>query len=389
MSEELTIERLAYGGEGIAILNGKICFVEGALPGEKVLVDVRQNKKSFCKAQLVEVLEPSSKRIESACEYYEQCGGCQYQHVDYEEELYWKENQVRETFVRQLKIDADLIKPIKRSARESFYRNSLTLHETVKNSPHSQVFGFYGRNNRTVIPIEKCLLLAEPLQEVLGKKILLKKGEKDIRYKLSEKQEIFSDRKEHIFPVKIGNDSVLAHSQCFFQNNLGVTALIAAQIADWVKESKPELFIDMFSGVGTFTLLSASQVPHKICVEDNAFALEALAENLEERNLEALILNGPAEKVFLKHCEKNELSAPSMLLVDPPRQGLKPELAEFFAKDVFFDEFVYLSCHMGTLMRDIGVLIADGRYRVQEILPFDMFPRTKHVEVLARLKKVK
>ena len=275
---------------------------------------------------------------------------------------------------------------IEASPSPEHYRNSVTLHETVKNSPHSQVFGFFAKNNRTVIPIESCLLLSEKLQEVLGRKILLKKGEKDIQYKLAESGEIYSDRKDHLFPVTIGEDSVLAHSQGFFQNNLAVTALIASQIKSWIQEVSPQSFTDLFCGTGTFTLLSAAGVPELICAEENEFALEALAENLKERDLKAEVLKGPAEKIFINFCKKHTFND-AMLMLDPPRQGLRPELAEFLASEARFEEVVYLSCHMGTLIRDIQILIGAGHYRVDTAIPFDMFPRTKHIEVLVRLKK--
>src|SRR5690349_4262572 len=121
MEYEMTIERLAYGGEGIGRLEGKIFFIEGALPGEKVLARITQDKKKFLRGETVRVINPSPHRVVPPCPYLQECGGCQYQHLEYKEELRWKEIQVREYMERNLKIAPSLISPITPSPSSYHY----------------------------------------------------------------------------------------------------------------------------------------------------------------------------------------------------------------------------------------------------------------------------
>src|SRR5260221_12069886 len=104
MEKEILIQKIAYGGEGLGTLQGKICFVGNALPGENVRVQITENKKKFLNAKVVKRLTESPQRVTPPCPYLSDCGGCQYQHMTYEEELRWKEIQVREYFQRNLKI---------------------------------------------------------------------------------------------------------------------------------------------------------------------------------------------------------------------------------------------------------------------------------------------
>ncbi len=98
MDIELKIEKLVFGGDGLGFVDGKACFVEGALPGEKIHARILNDKANFMKAKLIHILEASPLRIHPPCPYVERCGGCQYQHLPYAEELKWKEQQVRESF---------------------------------------------------------------------------------------------------------------------------------------------------------------------------------------------------------------------------------------------------------------------------------------------------
>ncbi len=127
---EIEIVRSAFGGDGIGTLEGKTWFVEGALPGETVIARVLQDKKSYVRAHVVKVLVPSEGRVTPPCPYVERCGGCQYQHVSYEEELRLKEAQLRDFFGRSLGAADSVIRPIRRSPGEYGSRNSVTLHRT-------------------------------------------------------------------------------------------------------------------------------------------------------------------------------------------------------------------------------------------------------------------
>jgi 23S rRNA (uracil1939-C5)-methyltransferase len=380
------VERIAYGGAGVGFLDGKVCFIEGALPKEKVRARVIQNKKKFLKAELLEIIDPSPDRAEPECPYYGYCGGCQYQHLDYEKELEWKEAQVRENLVRALRIETNIFKPIVALDSPYRYRNRVTLHETIKASAQSQIFGFVGVDNRSVMEIEKCLLVKEPLEEVFGKKILLKKGETQITYQLSEKNEIFADRVAQLFPVAVGKDSILTSTHGFFQNNLEITARVVAKINEWIEDVKPKTFIDLYAGVGTFSLLTNTADCKLVHIEESPVSLEALKENLLERKRESKVIEGKVEKMFCRY-DKKTPSEEALVFLDPPRKGMEGEFCTYLSEKKDFKAIVYLSCHLGTLARDLKLITDGGNYEVTEITPFDMFPRTKHIEVAVLLKR--
>ena len=125
---ELIIGKCAFGGDGIALHEGKVYFVEGALPGERILAGVTEEKKNFSRAVILKILEPSSHRVDPPCPYVEHCGGCQYQHVDYREELRLKETQLAEIFRNMPGVSPEKIMPIAASDSDYGYRHSVTLH---------------------------------------------------------------------------------------------------------------------------------------------------------------------------------------------------------------------------------------------------------------------
>lgn len=395
---ELTVEKTAFGGEGIAHLpGGKTCFVEGALPGETVSAEILSEKKNFVKARIKRVLQASSHRVTPPCPYYDHCGGCQYQHVSYPIELKFKEDQVRELLSHQAGIDPSLISPIRFTDRDYGYRNSVTLHAQYPSNKgralpvlqagakKNALTGFIAKDNCSLVPVKNCLLADEQLEPVFRLKLRDKKKSDRVTFKLSENGQIVSDLEETFFRIRLKEESFLVSSQGFFQNNLAVTELIAVQILRWVEEEAPEEFFDLYAGVGIFSFLSAKSVPKIVCVEENAQSIQALKMNRDERKRTQMeIMEGKAERLFPDRFRRNS-KAKTMVLMDPPRQGIDAELARFLARDLDASSLVYLSCDPSTLARDLKILLSGGRYKVTDVVPFDMFPRTAHVEVLVRL----
>ncbi len=380
---EIKIEKPAFGGDGIGHVEGKACFVEGALPGETVIAKVLQDKKNFIKAKTVKVLESSPFRVEPPCPYYGVCGGCQYQHVSYAEELRIKESQVREMAVR-LGLPGDLVKSIAHSSKDYRYRNSVTLHRSTQKGPQADSLGFIGCDNHSVIPIKDCLLVDERLSPLFQAKFNLKKGLDRVGFKLSYQGELVSDAEDRFIRVKIGQAEFLVNSKGFFQNNLAVTALLTEKVKEWVGAMNPDVFYDLFSGVGTFSLLSAGNVKKIVCVEESKASIDGLRMNFSEQGkTKAEIIQGRTEKVFPKIFVQGQGRV--MVCLDPPRQGTERELAEFLRACENIDSLVYVSCDLATLSRDLQIILNSGHYEIKEIAPFDMFPRTKHIETAVLL----
>ncbi len=376
MHQEFKISRMAYGGEGIAHLDGKICFVENALPGETVLAQITENKAKFLRAKTVSVLTASPSRVSPPCPYANTCGGCQYQHVEYAEELKWKETQVREHLSRNLKIAPEIIRSITGSSSPYGYRNSVTLHTENGRT------GFFANDNRTLVEIENCLLTAPGLRPVFKTRPARKSADRTFR--ISADGKIFSNTEDAFFEISAGKESFLTHSRSFFQNNAEITGKIAEKIRDFSLNPSPEIFADLYAGAGTFTLLSAPAGISLILAEESSWGLSALEKNLTRRGIRAEVLKGRVEKTFPIRL-KNPDFKNAAVLVDPPRGGMAEELTKALAENPGVSRLVYLSCHLGTLTRDLGRILEKGRLKIREVLPFDMFPRTKHIEVLVFL----
>lgn len=385
VNTELVIEKVVYGGDGLARADGKAVFVPGALKGEKLLCRTAEEKKNFSRAEIVEVLSASSERVEPPCPYVEHCGGCQYQHMTYAEELRTKEEQVREAFTHTLKLEASVVEPIRRSGSEYGYRQSVTLHRTSRSSDKPQPLGFIGRDNATPTVIRNCLLVDPGLEPVFAKEHFMPNGERRQSFKLAADGSIITDKNELFYRVKIGDHELLASSEGFFQANLFVTGLIAAELASLVRGFAPPVFIDLYAGAGTFTLLAASGVPEAVCVEESKTSLSCLSINLrEQRNGTHRVLDGRVEDIFPGFWAKSG-SPNAVVFLDPPRQGMNQKLSGFLAAAEPPKALVYLSCDLGTLVRDLRILVGGGRLRIARAVPFDMFPRTKHIETLVTL----
>lgn len=382
MTIEVTIEKLVFGGEGLAHYEGKACFVEGALPGERVVARVTADKKNFLKARLVKILSTSPERVKAPCVFVEKCGGCQYQHMDYAAELSSKENQLKEVLA-PLNIPQNVFSPITASPKDYGYRNSVTLHRTSReNAPQSMAF--IGRDNTTKIKINTCLLVDPVLAQVFEAKYRFGKNQDKVTFKLSHNRDVVSDDKEVFFRVRIGEEELLANSKGFFQNNLAVTALLADKIRKWTEAASPDKFYDLYAGVGMFSFLAAKRVSDIVCIEDSLPNTAALAMNKAEKKVVRLtIVTEKVEKAFPK-IYAEDTSAKPVIFIDPPRQGMSPDLVRFLISARKPHRFIYVSCDAATLARDLSHLLTVG-YKVNEVAAFDMFPRTKHLEIAVLL----
>lgn len=384
---EVFIEKIVFGGDGLGSVDGKACFVEGALPGETVIARLSQDKKNFLKARAVQILKRSPHRIEAPCRYAGRCGGCQYQHVAYPEELRLKETQIREIFERSLHIPASNIEAIIYSDKDFGYRNSVTLHRTVEDEKTPQHLGFIGSDNHSKVAVNNCLIADPRFEPLFLKKVLLKKNVDKLSFKLSEKGEIYSDQQDLFLRVFLSGQSLLVHSKGFFQNNLSVTELLVKRISTWIQQSGCRIFFDLYAGVGTFSFLSGQSAKKVTCIEESPYSIHALRMNKEERKCGTMeVIAGRVEKAFPPVFEK-EKDAKSIVLLDPPRQGIEPSLAAYLSSEGVPENLIYLSCDPLTLVRDLKIILSKGCYELETVTPFDMFPKTKHIETAVLLKK--
>lgn len=353
------------------------------MAGELVEVEIVSEKSNFIEAKVIRIIEASPSRVKPPCRYVGWCGGCQYQHMSYDEERRIKEAQVLEmlaSFVTTHK----MIEPLRFSSKEYGYRNSVTFHRVAGDKKQKAQVGFVGLDNKTIISVTECLLLDPGLSDVWAKSGRSSFKEKKMTFKLSEKKEIISDYEERFFRIQILGDSLITSSKGFFQNNLAVTELLVQTVSEWIAAVKPRLFLDLFSGMGLFSLLSARDVPEIICVEESGASLEALKMNIEEQKRAGIIIQeGRVENIYATLSRERSLFG-SVVLMDPPRQGLERKLAMDLSRSDAA-RIIYISCDIPSLERDLKWILSGGHYQVESIVPFDMFPKTKHIEAAVLL----
>jgi len=382
---QLKIEKLAFGGEGIAHHEGKTFFVQGALPGETVTAFETQSKKNFSKARVAEIIQASPKRIIPVCRYAAHCPGCQYQHAAYDEEVRWKEIQVLEILESMAGVSRDRIRPIVPSPKALGYRQSLTLHPVSKTKDRRSVtrLGLVGDDDRTVFPLEHCVLADERLRPVLTRTFSGKVPDR-VTFRLSSSSQIVSDGEDTFFRVRLAGQELVCSSRGFFQNNLEVTELLIGRLASWIDAAGSEVLFDLYCGCGTLGLLAGGDRT-VFFIEENPANVVALRMNLEERGRSAdRIVSGRVEKVLSGALESQTRKV--AILVDPPRTGMEDSLVDRLAVEAKAESLFYVSCEPTTLARDLKKLTS-GRWEVREAVPFDMFPRTGHVETAVWLKQ--
>jgi tRNA/tmRNA/rRNA uracil-C5-methylase (TrmA/RlmC/RlmD family) len=363
MSElEITIHDVAFGGAGVGRLpDGKVVFVRYTLAGETVRVRLSKSKKGFSEAELIEVIKPSPHRTNPPCVYFGHCGGCQYQHATYEEQLRIKEKQVRDTLERigGLK-DLPNIHVV--SAPQPFgYRNKITVHRGETGE-----VGFFMNDGRSIIDVEKCVIANDQVNQQLS---LLRKSQV---------------RKSHM-SISDPSERIGSPEGSFHQIN----ASMAEQLLQWLlpvakADEGSSRLIDLYCGAGFFALGLAGQFSEISGLDRDAHAIHAA-------NLRAKSLGITHVQFFAAPVEErlewllNGLDfQKATILVDPPREGLPKPVVETLCTSKPA-RLIYVSCNPATLARDLKSLAASG-YSFVKLGIFDMFPQTAHIEAVVVLK---
>ncbi|MCI5052324.1 MAG: 23S rRNA (uracil(1939)-C(5))-methyltransferase RlmD [Simkaniaceae bacterium] len=412
---EIDIRDLGSHGEGVGDHGGKVIFVEGALPGESVEIDLTVEKKSYSKGDLTKVLKPSEERIEPPCPYFERCGGCSIQHLSYEGSLELKRNHVEQTLRRvgKLEITVEKTEP---SDKKFGYRNKIVL-------PVQGAVGLYAKGSHEIIPIDHCMIHNEVGERVFklalglelsslrhllirtsinsGKVLvgLITRGKLDkaLAKAFAECEEVegvlhaVNKRDDNVilssgFTLIHGSDYIVEklcglffrmRAGSFFQVNPWQAQKLYETALDWAELKKGDRVIDAYCGVGTMALIFASRGAEVRGIEIVPEAIRAAKENGEDNGIEASFICGRAEKLLPK--EKRA----DVVILNPPRKGCELAVLDAIAKKRP-RRVLYVSCHPATLARDLAHLVDRG-YSIARVKPFDMFPQTMHVETLVRL----
>lgn len=386
---ELSIDSLA-SGSGVGRYEGQACFVEGALPGERVRACVTLAKKRYLAAKLVEIIKPSSYRESPPCPYVEECGGCQYQHISYAEELRWKEIQVRETLERIGKIKPERFESITQSPAPYDYRNSITLNQGRLGN--KRAWGYFVKTGRSIISIDRCLIAREEINDALAERFhgTPYKQFSSVTLKLAGDGEVVDDTREKLFKVKFAGKYFWASSKGFFQINIPVAERMVEKVQSWIAPLQDFSLYDLYAGVGLFGILCGEKARSVHCVEANEHNTLPLRRNIRALSRSGYhIIRGTVESKIGSILDNSD-EDPRVVILNPPREGLHKKVAIRLAEDQNIAAVVYISCDVASLARDLGIIMGNpsslsSRYRLISVAPFDMFPRTQHIEVAALL----
>lgn len=427
-----TVEKLIYGGEGLGHAEGSTVFVPYVLPGEQVRAAVRTRKKKLIQAKLVKVEQPAAARIAAPCPHYQVCGGCHYQHIEIGEQVKQKKEILRETLSRLGGVNWS--GEITAHTGEAYgYRNRA---QWAYREALPRALGYFQSESARIVPIDTCPVMSPALQTAFGKlqemarantlapglleieafadsadeKIALNvaferfvKPAKDLvadfRGALPNLESLLLlDQSKNRFELsgpgflqhKAGGFTFRVSHLSFFQVN---RFLIEEMLQAVVGGKKGGFALDLYAGVGFFTLPLAKNFSRVVSVDANLAATQDLRENVKTAGVEVNSENEHAEEFLKKFAEK-----PDFVVLDPPRSGLGAETSARLA-NVGAEEIAYLSCDPSTLARDLAVLTGSERrqktdvepshrYEITDLHLFDLFPQTFHIEALVRLRRV-
>ena len=375
----LKIEKLVYGGDGLARDDGRVVLVPFVLPQEEVEAEVERAKNDLLRGRVVEIKTPSPQRVTPPCPYFYRCGGCQYQHAAYELQLEQKKAILREVLLRVGKIEYG--GEIHVVAGEPWhYRNRAQLH--LENG----ALGYFELGSHRLCPIEQCPISSPKLNEIIGllsrelpklprfrTELELFTNETDVQFHTSDRIPGAANELLGSFgtsaPIQYQGFRVSRNS--FFQvNRFLIDPLVDAAVAG----TQGKAAIDLYAGVGLFSRALVQRFARVTAVEAGASAHRDLQVNVPT----AKAIQQTAEQ-FLAAVDNK----PDLILADPPRAGLgKQAVAELVR--IAAPQLRIISCDPATLARDLRTLLARG-YRIDRLTLVDLFPQTFHFETVIHL----
>ncbi|MFH1380548.1 MAG: TRAM domain-containing protein [Candidatus Omnitrophota bacterium] len=380
---EIEIYGLAYGGSGVGKLDGKICFVEGALPGEKVLFVKNTEKKNFTIGCATQILTASNDRVKPECPHYGKCGGCQYQHLNYEKEVSYKKDQVREILARIGGFTEYKFQKIIPAPCCYNYRSSITLHRSKTG------LGFFARDNETIIDITECPLVRNEINAAID--TLSKSGRKDdITIKSDKKGSVWIEGLpgHRFFKDEFLGTELTFSPLAFSQGNREIALSMAEQLRTWIKEEEDRsMLFDLYCGVGFFGMLLRDLFKSVIGIDNSRVAIDCASsskKDLKANNIK--FYRSETDEGFPEYYEKFK-GKTNTILLDPPRSGINKTIAKqrLGLKDA--RTLYYISCDPAKLARDAKLFTQDKIWTLDRVVCFDMFPRTKHIESIALFKR--
>ena len=412
---ETTIDSLAQGGAGVGRWDERPVFVAGALPGERVQAQLSERRDGWARGAMIELLgEPAPQRITPPCPVFGICGGCDWQYHHIEAQRDGKTAIVAEQ-LRHVGRQTDLAVLPTAGAAQWAYRSVANFHIAGNN------IGFYGAGGRDVVDIEACPLLNKKLNTALGRlrPLLPLPGLRDVTLRVSTTTgaihaylegwpdagwktwaKTWQATDKSITGIssatgtgwmmlagvpyieeKMGDISLRISPTSFFQANVERARAVLTELESRLTLTPNSRLLDAYCGVGTFILPLAGRVKHVWGIEEQAHAIADARSSAKKHNISnTTFIPGKVEDVL------PTLKQPmDVVLLDPPRRGVEAKAMTALLKNRPA-QIAYISCHPGTLARDVR-LLAEGGYTVRSAQPFDFFPQSSHIESLVILDR--
>ena len=415
---EVVVEKVVFGGHGLIRHQGWVIFVDDVLPGEKILVEITQRKKSYFLARLLTVIHPSLERVSPICPYFGHCGGCQLQMTSYAQQVAFKEKWLQEALNHRLTLPS----PIKLlpATKQFGYRRRITLH--LHFQEQRPILGYYAKGSHQLIDVANCAIFRFPQDDFFAKLrewIAPLRGSEETRADLTivqlEDQYLLQLAFHSNFPgninsiiegklpsgcrslrltspkksLQIGDDAItitasnlqtVVSGAVFLQNYPEQSEQLYRDVVDQVERGN---VLDLYCGIGILTQLLAQRntSSHVIGIESNWEAIELAKKSI--------IYNGLLNVEFIagrvEECIKQRYGQYPIWIINPPRQGLSEKMRALIFKWLP-KQLIYISCMPSTLERDLFALCEKG-YVIQAVQGYDMFPQTTHLETLVILQK--
>lgn len=367
-SVTLRIHDIAFGGDGVGRAGELVVFVPFAALGDEVEAELTEVKKNFARGKLVRVLQPSPDRTEPKCPYFMACGGCQYQHLNYEAQLRVKGKQVADLFERIGRFPRQIVQPVIGCSQPYGYRNRIMIRSQWNKPEQKLNIGYLRWDCGLVEDITHCPIAEPALSEQI----------REVRKNPPPKGGIK-------VVLRIPPEDWDVPRDSFFQNNFFLLPKLVETAREALVGGGARYLVDVYCGVGFFGISLGDAVERFVGVEVDKPAIKAARNNmLRHKRLNGEFELGDAQELLPGLLQKYPASETAVLL-DPPRAGV-PRGAIEQLREVRPKQIIYVSCHPATLARDLNLLCDGGVFDLRSVTPLDMFPQTQHVECVADVR---
>lgn len=426
--QEVTITDLNHDGCGVARIDGKVIFISGALPGEVVTFRFKgRRKKKYDYAIVDEVISSSPDRVQPRCKYFGVCGGCSLQHMSAQTQIQWKQNTLKENLQRIASVEPENWLPAL-TANEWGYRRKARLGVKYVPKKGGILIGFREKQSSLINDLQECHVLDERIAKILPElhdlfneiscnnkipQIEISGGDNKIAFIIRHLVPFTSDDESKLIEFAKSNgiemyrqskgpDSIISlwesseamlnyridesditiqfRPTSFTQVNNEINKKTINQVIEHLALNKNDQVIDLFCGLGNFSLPIARHTKKVIGIEGDDILVHGARDNAKQNSITNATFTY-ADLFDETRATDWRLPGFNKLLLDPPRSGAKDVIASITSNA--FEKIVYVSCNPSTLARDAGVLVHEKNYRLTHAGVMDMFPHTNHVESMA------